>query len=248
MAVERSANREPRIPLTRHRVLQAAVGMADRGGLPSLTMRSLAAEVGVEAMSLYYHVANKDDLLDGVIEVVVGEINDAVREIDGADGEDWKQVVRQRILAARQVLLRHPWAPGVMETRTTSSPLVMRYYDDLLGLLRRGGFSNDLAHHALHVLGSRALGFTQELFEPDDNGGGDGGDGEDAAAMVVQMADQFPNIAGMVMEVSHGDPANTLGWCDNQLEFEFALDLILEGLERRRDALPTGGPGDRASA
>ena len=246
MAVEPSPNPEPRIPLTRQRVLQAAVGLADRGGLPALTMRSLAAELGVEAMSLYHHVANKDDLLDGVIEVVVGEINDAVRKIDAvSDGDDWKQVLRQRILAARQILLRHPWAPGVMETRTTSSPLVMRYYDDLLGLLRRGGFSNDLAHHALHVLGSRALGFTQELFEPDDDGGGDGAD---AAAMLDQMADQFPNIAGMVMEVSHGDPANTLGWCDDQFEFEFALDLILEGLERRRDVAPSASPGNRAPA
>jgi AcrR family transcriptional regulator len=246
MAVELSPNPEPRIPLTRQRVLRAAVGHADRGGLPSLTMRSLAAGLGVEAMSLYHHVANKDDLLDGVIEVVVGEINDAAREIDAvADGDDWKQVLRQRILAARQILLRHPWAPGVMETRTTTSPLVMRYYDDLLGLLRRGGFSNDLAHHALHVLGSRALGFTQELFEPDDDGGGDG---VDAAAMLDQMADQFPNIAGMVMEVSHGDPANTLGWCDDQFEFEFALDLILEGLERRRDAAPSGRLGNRAPA
>ena len=245
MAVEPSPNPEPRIPLTRQRVLQAAVGLADRGGLPSLTMRSLAAELGVEAMSLYHHVANKEDLLDGVIEVVVGEINDAVREIDAVpDGDDWKQVLRQRILAARQILLRHPWAPGVMETRTTSSPLVMRYYDDLLGLLRRGGFSNDLAHHALHVLGSRALGFTQELFEPDDDGAGD----VDAAAMLDQMADQFPNIAGMVMEVSHGDPANTLGWCDDQFEFEFALDLILEGLERRRDVAPSASPGNRAPA
>jgi AcrR family transcriptional regulator len=245
MAVEPSPSAEPRIPLTRQRVLHAAVGLADRGGLPSLTMRSLAAEVGVEAMSLYHHVANKDDLLDGVIDVVVGEINDAVREIDAvSDGDDWKHVLRQRTLAARQILLRHRWAPGVMETRTTSSPLVMRYYDDLLGLLRRGGFSNDLAHHALHVLGSRALGFTQELFEPDY----DGGDGDDAAAMLDQMADQFPNIAGMVMEVSHGDPANTLGWCDDQFEFEFALDLILEGLERRRDAAASGSLGNRAPA
>src|SRR5918996_2047285 len=113
-AGEPSATPEPRTPLTRQRVLQAAVGLADHGGLPSLTMRSLAAELGVEAMSLYYHVANKDDLLDGVIEVVVGEINDAVAERRGQiSNGDWKRAMRARILAARQVLLRHPWAPAL---------------------------------------------------------------------------------------------------------------------------------------
>lgn len=231
MAVQPAPNAEPRVPLNRERVLQAAVGVADRGGIASLTMRSLAAELGVEAMSLYYHVSNKGEVLDGIVDVVVAEINDAVGEIDASsNGTDWKRVLRERILAAREVLLRHPWAPGVIETRTTTSPVVMRYYDALLGLLRRGGFSYDLAHHALHVLGSRALGFTQELFDPDDDTGGD----EDAAAMLEQMADQFPHLAGMVMEVTHGDPASTLGWCDDQFEFEFALDLILDGLERLR--------------
>src|SRR5437764_3137921 len=158
---------EPRIPLSRARVLRAAVKVADERGIESLTMRRLAEELGAEAMSLYYHVAKKDDVLDGVADAIATEINEAVDQLDvPAEAAGWKTAVRQRILAAREVLLRHPWAPGVFETRTTMSPATLRYYDRLVGLMRAGGFSYDLAHRALHALGSRALGFTQELFAP----------------------------------------------------------------------------------
>jgi hypothetical protein len=102
------------------------------------------------------------------------------------------------------------------------------YFESLLGLFRAGGFSYDLAHHAMHALGSRALGFTQELFNPDD----ETVDPDKAAAMLEQMADQLPFLTGMMMEISHDDPGSTLGWCDDQTEFEFGLDLILDGLER----------------
>ena len=220
-----------RAPLNRERVLRAAAALADDGGIESLTMRRLAEKLGAEAMSLYYHVANKEAVLDGVVEVILDEINEAVMSIDRPSAEDgWRTAVRNRILAAREVLLCHPWAPAVIESRATVSPAAMRYYDGLLGLFREGGLSYDLAHHALHALGSRALGFTQELFEPDDPEAGD----EDAMVMLEQMADRFPHLVGMVAEISHNDPDSTLGWCDDQFEFEFALDLILDGFERLR--------------
>lgn len=231
MDIQTETTTEPRIPLSRERVLTAALALADREGIGSLTMRSLAHELGVEAMSLYYHVANKEEVLDGMVDAVASEINNAVGGIDPPSNEtDWKQVVRERILTARKVMLRHPWAPAVLETRTNMSPEVVRYFDSLLGLLRDGGFSYDLAHHALHALGSRALGFTQELFDPDDEGGGD----EEANAMLERMADQVPYLIEMMTEISHDDPDTTLGWCDDQTEFEFGLDLILDGLERLR--------------
>jgi AcrR family transcriptional regulator len=217
--------------LSRERVLRAAVNVADEGGIESLTMRRLAEELGAEAMSLYYHVADKDAVLDGMVDVVAREINEVVDQIDVPSvGAAWKNAVRQRILSAREVLLRHRWAPGVFETRTNTSPAVVQYFDALLGLMRDGGFSYDLGHHALHALGSRALGFTQELFDPGDEAGD-----EEATAMLESMADQLPSLVGMIMEVAHDDPDSTLGWCDDQTEFEFGLDLILDGLDRIRE-------------
>jgi AcrR family transcriptional regulator len=210
-------------------VLRAAVKIADDGGIRSLTMRRLAEELGAEAMSLYYHVANKDEVLDGIVDAVLQEINEVVAQVDlPATGADWKKAVRQRILSAREVLLRHKWAPNLLETRSTDSPAVLRYFDDLLGLMRAGGFSHDLAHHALHALGSRALGFVQELFDPGDGAG-------DQQEMPPEVAEQFPNLVGMLAEIAHDDPDATLGWCDDQVEFEFGLDLILDGLDRMRE-------------
>ncbi|WP_433760869.1 TetR/AcrR family transcriptional regulator C-terminal domain-containing protein [Nocardia sp. CA-135398] len=225
------AEAESRIPLSRMRVLSAAIGVADESGIEALTMRRLAELLGVEAMSLYHHVANKEDVLDGVVDVIVGEINQVVAEIDmPAVGAAWKQAVRQRILSARAVLLRHPWAPGVFQTRTNTSQAVLRYYDGLLGLMHEGGFSYDQTHHAMHVLGSRALGFAQELFDP-----GDGPVDAEAMAALDAMAEALPNLVGMLREVAHDDSDSTLGWCDDQFEFEFALDLILDGLDRLRE-------------
>jgi AcrR family transcriptional regulator len=206
------------------------VNLADRGGIDSVTMRRLADELGAEAMSLYYHVANKEDVLDGIADAVAREINQAVDRVEvPPDGANWKTAMRRRILAARQVLLRHPWAPGLFETRTTTSPAIVRHFDALVGLMRDGGFSYDLAHHALHALGSRALGFSEELFDPGD----DAGPG-DATASPEDMAGQFPHLAAMLTEIAHDDPASTLGWCDDQTEFEFGLDLILNGLDSLR--------------
>ena len=220
---ERSAER--RAPLTRARVLETAVDLADTAGMDALTIRRLAERLGVEPMSIYYHVPNKEAILDGAVEVVFTEIEQAtggfaVTETDAA----WKSSLRARILAARTVMLRHPWAPGVLDSRTDLGLTTARYVDSVVGTLRSGGLSYDLIHHGMHALGSRMFGFSQELGEPDD-------DSADAAAM-EQMAAHVPHLAAMLSVVRHVEPESTLGWCDDQFEFEFGLDLILDGLER----------------
>ena len=228
---------QPRLPLSRERVLRAAIKIADESGIESLTMRRLAEELGAEAMSLYYHVANKESLLDGIADAVVAEINEVVAAITlPSAGAAWKAAVRQRILSARQVLLRHPWAPRVLETRTSTGMAVLLYMDGLLRLMRDGGFSYDLIHHALHALGSRALGFATEMFDPKT-----GTSNDEAAAALQGMAAQIPHLVAMLMEVAHDDPDSTLGWCDDQTEFEFGLDIILDGLDKMRG--PANGVG-----
>lgn len=220
-------------------MLRAAITLADGGGLESLTMRRLAEDLGAEAMSLYYHVASKESLLDGIADAVVAEINDVVAAIGAPSaGAAWKTAARQRILAARRVLLRHPWAPRVLETRTSTSLAVLLYYDGLLKIMRDGGFSYDLIHHALHALGSRALGFSQEMFDPSA-----GTSTEETAAELAGMAGQIPHLVAMFMEVAHDDPDSTLGWCDDQTEFEFGLDIILDGLDQMRAAAPHPAEG-----
>jgi len=217
-----------RTPLNKERVFNGAVALADERGIEAVTMRNLAEELGVEAMSLYYHVANKEAILDGVVVAVIREI---AEELDGAatseDASNWKTAIRHRILTARTVMLRHPWAPGVIEDRTSMSPEIILYFEGLLGTMIDGGFSYDLAHHAMHALGSRALGFTQELFAPDSETASD----DMAEEMLAQMAEQLPYMMGMMLEIAHDEPDSTLGWCDDDTEFDFGLDLILDGLE-----------------
>jgi AcrR family transcriptional regulator len=210
-----------RAPLSRERILTAAATLADRDGVESLSMRTIARELGVVPMALYKHVANKDDLLDGMVDVVVGEIDPPLEDAD------WKTAVRERVLSARRALLRHPWASRVIESRTDPTPTVMAYMDSMIGMFRAGGFSIDLTHHAMHAMGSRLLGFSQELFDdtPDDGP-------QVQALMLQELADTFPNISELAAAISHDD-ASTVGLgCDDQFEFEFALDLMLEGLER----------------
>lgn len=218
-----------REPLSRERILRSAVEMADQHGIEAVTMRNLAEALGVEAMSLYYHVENKSALLDGMVEVVVNEIMDEVSSLQSPPPErDWKTALRSRILAAREILIRHRWAPEVIESRTVMSPGIVFYHEGILEILRKGGFSYDLAHHALHALGSRSLGFTQELFQPDD-----AADEQAGEEMLEQMAADLPYLVGMLSEIVHDDPESTLGWCDDQTEFEFGLDVLLDGLENR---------------
>jgi AcrR family transcriptional regulator len=232
MTAETAQETSPRNPLSKDRILAAAVAVADDGGLDALTMRGLADALDVEAMSLYYHVANKGALLDGVAEVVVEEILEEIADLPGATGpDDWKEAMRSRILSARQVMLRHKWAPRVLESRTTMNGAVLLYYHGFLEIFRAGGMSYDLAHHAMHALGSRALGFSQELFDPTP-------DSDDEAVsdeLFAQMATEVPLFIEFMQAIAHDDPEDqTLGWCDDQSEFEFALDLMLDGLDRLR--------------
>jgi AcrR family transcriptional regulator len=218
------AEAQARPPLSRERVLRAAVALADAGGVESLSMRRLAQQLGVVPMALYKHVANKDELLDGMVDLIVGEIDPP------AAGADWKAAIRQRVLSARRALLRHRWASRVLESRTEATPAVLAYMDSMIGAFRAGGFSIDLTHHAIHAMGSRLLGFSQELFD-------DTADvaPEQQAAMLRALAGSYPNIAELVSAITH-DQASMVGpGCDDQFEFEFALDLLLDGLERLRD-------------
>ena len=220
----------PRTPLSRDRVLRAAVALAETSGLEALTMRRLGQELGVEAMSLYRHVANKDDLLDGMIDMIVGEVEPTTSE-DGRTA--WKAALRARVMAARATMLRHRWASQVLETRTAAPPAVMRHYEAVAGILRGGGFSIDLVHHALHALGSRMLGFSQELFDD----GAALAEGPEVMALAARrMAGDFPTLSEMMLQISHDESTVVGSGCDDGFEFTFALDLVLDGLERRRDA------------
>ena len=210
-----------RVPLSRDRVLRAAVALADATGIESVNMRALAVELGVVPMALYKHVANKEQLLDGMVDVIVGEIRPPV------SGSDWKTDVRRRILSARRALLRHPWASRVIESRAAPTPAVLVYLDSLIGMFRTGGFSVDLTHHVMHALGSRMWGFTQELFTTPPTV-----DPEDQAVMLREMAGKYPYATELAVAVAHDDESIVGSGCDDQFEFEFALDLLLDGFER----------------
>ncbi|TQE31486.1 TetR family transcriptional regulator [Streptomyces ipomoeae] len=225
---------KPREPLSKERVLSAAVALADEGGVDALSMRKIAQALGVVPMALYKHVAGKNELLDGMIDVIVGEIDPPV------GGTDWKTAIRRRVLSARRMLLRHPWAPEVIESRikarVTPTPAVMAYLDSMIGIFRAGGFSIDLVHHAMHVMGSRLLGFSQELFEDSS-----GREPDPDAIPAEEMAAKYPHITELAVAVAHDQGSVVGSGCDDQFEFEFALDLTLDGLERLLGATgPTG--------
>lgn len=216
-----------RTPLSRERVLRAAVALADEAGIDSLSMRNLAQDLGVVPMALYKHVANKDELVAGMIDVVIDEIAPPLADTD------WKHAVRERILSARRVLQRHPWVSLAIESQQTPTPAILAYLDSMVGTFRTGGFSVDLAHHVMHAMGSRTLGFSQELFDTARNAGRTGVTSpEPPAALPAQFADRFPNLAKIVVVASHDDTSVVGRGCDDQFEFEFALDLLLEGIER----------------
>jgi AcrR family transcriptional regulator len=223
MATQVHHDAPAREPLSRKRVLRVAVELADRDGIDGLTMRTLAQELGVVPMALYKHVANKDEMLAGMLDVVVGQI-----ELP-EPGADWKTAVRERILSARRALLRHPWAYHVLDTSGTPTPAVVTYMDGMIGLFRAGGFSMDLTHHAMHALGSRLLGYTHEMMNDTAEL-----DPETEAALYAAMAETHPNIAELIRTVAHDDATVVGPGCDDQFEFEFALDLLLDGLERLR--------------
>lgn len=229
MTGRRDPARTPRIPLTRSKVLRAAVALADESGLAAVTMRRLGEAVGVEAMSLYTHVANKGDLLDGMIDTVFSEI-----DVPSA-GAEWRTAMRHRAFSVRQALARHRWAIGLMESRTTPGPATLRHHDGVLACLRTAGFSIELAAHAYSALDSYVYGFAlQERGLPFDS---PEETAEVAETMLAQLpADQYPHLAEMATRhvlrpgYDYGD------------EFAFGLDLILDGLER---GLRTRGRQDR---
>lgn len=207
-----------RTPLSRERVLLAAIGLADKEGIEALTMRRLGQKLGVEAMSLYKHVADKERVLDGMVDVVFGEIGLP------PDGSDWKMAMRRRAIAARDVLRRHPWAIGLMESRTRPGPANLRHHDAVLGILAGAGFSVRQATHVYNVLDSYIYGFalqerTLPFSTPEELA-------QVGASMLPEMpADVYPHLATVATELvrsgfNYGD------------EFEFGLDLILGGLER----------------
>jgi len=218
MALRKDPAREPRTPLSRERVLRAAVALADKSGIDSLTMRKLGDALGVEAMSLYNHVANKDDVLDGMVDLVFSEIGLP------SGGGDWKTAMRQRAISVRRVLSRHRWAIGLMESRTSPGPATLRHHDAVIGCLRDAGFSIELAAHAYSVLDSYIYGFAlQERGLPFNT------PAESSAlahAMLARLpADDYPHLAEFTLR--HVLQAGY----DYGNEYGFGLDLILDGLE-----------------
>jgi AcrR family transcriptional regulator len=229
MSTQTDPDAAPRTPLTRQRVLRAAVALADRGGVGALSMRKLAQELGVEAMSLYHHVANKDDILDGIVDVVFGEIELPTGEAG------WEAAMRRRSVSAREALRRHPWATGLMESRRTPGPANIRHHDAVLGVLRNAGFPVELAAHAYSLLDSYIYGFAlQEASLPFHTP-------EETAEvaqeiMAVFPADDYPHLAEIATEHVL-QPGYDYG-----NEFLYGLDLILDGLARAR----ADAGGDRA--
>jgi AcrR family transcriptional regulator len=215
----------PREPLSRERVLRAAVALADEAGLEAISMRKLAQALGVVPMALYKHVANKDELLAGLVDAVLGEVEPA------GGGPEWAANVRRRILSARGVMLKHPWARRVMESQSAPTPVVLAYMDSTIGMFLAGGLSVDLVHHVMHALGSRIFGFTQELY-----GASPASSGDLPPEAAAQMAAAYPGILAVATSRRH-DAGSVVGTgCDDQFEFEFGIDLMLAGVERLHQA------------
>jgi AcrR family transcriptional regulator len=219
----------PRAPLSRERILRAAVDLADRDGVGSLSMRRLARELGVEAMSLYHHVAGKDALLDGMVDLVFAEI-----ELPAARAS-WKTAMRRRAISARAALARHPWAITLMESRRTPGPANLRHHDAVIGCLRRAGFSVALTAQAYSLLDAYIYGFAlQEAGLPFE---GPEETAEVAETIMARFpADTYPHLTELAVEHVL-QPGYDYG-----NEYGAGLDLILDGLER---AAAATAPGER---
>lgn len=208
----------PREPVTRERVVRIAIEVADVGGLESLTMRKVAAQLGIEAMSLYYHVKNKSDLMDGMLDVVYSEFS-APRA-----GDEWRQAMKVRAESTRAVLAQHPWAISI-KARTSPGHETLAHLNAVIGCLAAAGFSMPLIGHAMSILDSYVQGFAQqEASLPLDSVGNIGEATEDIIAQQTSMQDAFPHLAAMADELIL-QPGYAYG-----NEFDFGLDLILEGL------------------
>jgi AcrR family transcriptional regulator len=214
-----ATNRAPRrVPLSRERVLEAAIKLADQGGLGSLSMRKLGQELGVEAMALYYHFSNKDEVIDGIVDIVFSEI-----ELP-TDGTGWKAAMRQRAISMRDVLLRHRWAINLMESRRNAGPANLRHHDAVIGNLRAAGFESAMVARAYSLLDAYIYGFAlTKINLPFDAS-------EEVAEVAQGMLQRFPvneypNLVAYIAE--HLKPGYDYGD-----EFEYGLDLILDGLEK----------------
>lgn len=208
-----------RARLTRERVLQGALAVADSGGLASLTIRSLAKQLGVKPMSVYYHVANKEEILDALVDIVFSEIDLPV------PGRDWRSELARRAHSARKVLARHRWAIGLLESRTSPGPANLRHHDAVIATLRRAGFSPEMTAHAYALIDSYVYGFAlQEAALPFE---GPESLGEVAGPIMELMAaGEYPHLVEMATSY-YLQPGY-----DFADEFRFGLDLILDGLER----------------
>ena len=217
----KTQKRTTRTPLTRERVLQAALALVDEGGVEALSMRKLAQELGVEAMSLYNHVENKDDILDGIVDLVASEIDLP------ANGADWKTALRAYAISHHAALSRHPWAASRwMSPSQSPSAERLRSADAILRTFREGGFSEELTYHAYHSLIVHVLGYAlqEQSFRVNK------GELEQMAERFLRTfpADEYPDLSEHIRQ--HMEPTD-----DHQGAFEFGLDLILDGLERLRD-------------
>jgi AcrR family transcriptional regulator len=213
-----TARKKP-VPLSRERIVTAAVALADAGGFQSLSMRNIAEDLGAGTMALYRHVANKEDLLDDMVDVVFAEM------YPPAIGGNWKRELRARGISARAALQRHPWAVGLMETRMQPGPSSATHHNDTMGCLREAGFPFRQAVHAYNLLDAYTYGFAlQEQTIPFETP-------EESADMatttVGDQGDEYPYLAEVVVELGKR------GY-DYTEEFEFGLDFILDGLERYR--------------
>lgn len=211
-----------RQPVTVQRVIEAAAAVADRGGLTAVSMRNVGRELGVEAMSLYHHVANKDEILDGIVDLVFAEI-----ELPGAD-DAWRPAMRQRAASARAALRRHPWATPLMQSRTNPGPATLQHHDAVIGALRTGGFSIELTAHAFSLLDAYVYGFAlQEAALPFDAP-------DEVPEVAAEMFALFPSEAYPHLAEFTTEHVLRPGY-DYADEFEVGLDLILDGLERAAD-------------
>jgi len=212
------ARTEAREPVTRDRAVGVAIGLADAGGIESLSMRKLAAELGIEAMSLYYHVKNKSDLLDGMLDVVYSEFSTP------RAGDEWRQAMHDRAESTRSVLARHPWAISI-KARTSPGHATLAHLDSVIGCLTAAGFSMPMTGHAMSILDSYVQGFAQqEASLPLDPSGDIGAATEGIIAQQQSMAEAFPNLADMAATLIL-QPGYAYG-----NEFGFGLELVLDGL------------------
>jgi hypothetical protein len=223
MSTPTTRRAEGRVPLSRERVVRSAIDLADQGGIEALSMRNLANALGVGPMALYYHFANKDDLIDGLVDLVFCEV-----ELPSG-GDDWKTAMRRRAISVRAALSRHPWAVGLMESRLNPGPATLRHHDAVIGNLRQAGFSHGMTAHAYSLMDSYVYGFAlQQQNLPFDTS-------MDPTSMAEGFlehfpADEYPHFADFTVEHVM-QPGYDYG-----AEFEYGLDLILDGLERARGA------------